>query len=559
MPDTAPSPSTAPARPRADGAAVPAAGAPLAGRRALLGAALLLPLAAPALRRAAADPAARVSLIHLNDFHSHHEGVAAGAALCRPGQACFGGSARLATAVAAWRRDAAAAGRAPLLLDAGDQFTGTLFYARFRGMAEAAVQRAVGVQAMSLGNHEFDHGPDNLARYLALLPFPVLAANLDLAEAPLLRGRVTAWTSFAPGGRRLAVVGLLTPDTANASSPGPTVRFGDPAAALERALGEIRAGGPATVVVLSHLGLPADRLLARAVPGIDVVVGGHSHTLLANGLPGAEGPDPVMEEGPGGPVRIVQAGAHGRWLGRLDLDLSAEGRVQAHAGQVRELDGGVSPDPEVAAIVAAYAAPLGELRRQVVGRLVRALPLDGCRTGECALGNLVADAMLDATRGTTSGAADAALTNGGGLRAGLPEGAVSVGDVLAVLPFGNTLATVTLRGASLVRALENGFGRAPDAAGRFPQVAGMRVEWSADAPAGQRVRRVEVAGAPLDPERSYRLVTNNFVRRGGDDYDVLRDEALEAYDDGAPLEDALIARLGGGAPPPEREGRSVRR
>ncbi len=515
-------------------------------RRALLGAAL----AAPFVRPAPAAGAARIALLHLNDFHSKHEGVAEGGSNCRDGRPCLGGAARLAGAVRDARADAAAAGRASLLLDAGDEFMGSLFYTVHRGAAEAAVGRAIGTAAMALGNHEFDHGPENLARYLAQLPIPVLSANLDTSREPHLRDRVARSAVLDAGGTRIGVVGLTTPDTAGSSSPGPNLRFTDPLEATERAIFDLRRDGVRTVVVVSHLGLPADRRLAAEVAGVDAIVGGHSHLLLADGLPGAVGPHPLLVAGRDRDVRIVQAGAHGRYLGRLDLDLAPDGRVAAHGGAVRAIDATVAEDPAVAAVVATYAAPLAEMRRRPVGTALGPFPEAACRTGECALGNLVAEAMLAGTP-----RADAAIMNGGGLRAPLSEGTVTLGDVLAVLPFVNTAATLTIRGGALREALENGVSRLPAPAGRFPHVAGMRVILDPDAPPGRRVREVTVGGALLDPDRAYRIVTNDFMRRGGDGYAAFR-EAPEAYDDGPPLEDVVADHLAARGPvAPRLDGR----
>ncbi|HEY8612215.1 MAG TPA: metallophosphoesterase, partial [Roseomonas sp.] len=258
-------------------------------RRALLRAAAALPLAAPALRAVQAADGARITLIHMNDFHSKHEGVAEGGSVCRAEGPCAGGAARLAAAIREARVAAAAEGRAPFLLDAGDQFMGSLYYTHHRGLAEAAVQRAVGTMAMSLGNHEFDNGPENLARYAANVPFPLLSANLDTRAEPLLRDGVSAFTVLESAGARIGVVGLTTPDTATSSSPGPNLRFTDPLEAAERAAFALRRQGVGTVVLLSHLGLPADRHLAAEVEGIDAIIGGHSHLLLADGLAGAVG------------------------------------------------------------------------------------------------------------------------------------------------------------------------------------------------------------------------------------------------------------------------------
>ncbi|MFL1461562.1 bifunctional metallophosphatase/5'-nucleotidase [Roseococcus sp. DSY-14] len=491
-------------------------------------------LAAPCLvLPARAQPSARVALLHLNDFHSRHEAITAAAAICRPGGDCRGGSARMAAAIRAARDAARAEGRAPLLLDGGDEFLGSLFFTHHDGLAEAGMQRLWGVGAMTLGNHEFDLGPAGLARYLEAVDFPVLAANVEAAAEPLLAGKLRPTASFRSGAARLVVAGLVTPDTPTLSSPGPQLRFTDPAEAASRAVWEARREGPATVVALSHLGAAADRRLAREVPGLDVILGGHSHTLIA---------PPEVVAGPDRPVLVAQAGAFGRWLGRLDLDLDDAGRVTAHAGGTRELTPDLPEDAEAAALVAELAAPLEAIRRRPAFDLPAALPADGCGRAPCALGEAVAEAMRRAMR------AEIGWQNAGGLRAGLPAGAVGWGDVLTTLPFSNTAVRITLRGGTLREALEHALARR---GGGFPQLAALR--YAAD---GVRLLRAEVRDAagdwhPLEPERAYTVATNNFLRRGGDGYAMFA-EPLEALEDGPPVEDALVRLLSGAAGSPWR-------
>jgi 5'-nucleotidase len=299
--------------------------------------------------------------------------------------------------------------------------------------------------------------------------------------------------------------------------------------------------------------MPAEIALAETVAGIDAIVGGHTHTLLSNSADEARGPYPLMVNGPEGvAVPIVSAGAYSKYLGALELTFDAQGVVTAAIGDSRLLDKSVPPDEGVLARIKELAGPIEELKARVVAEV--AADIDGsresCRTGECPMGNLVADAMLDRVKGQ---GVTIALQNGGGLRASIGAGQVSMGDVLAVLPFQNTLSTFNLPGSAIVAALENGVSQVEEGGGRFPQVAGLRFAWDPSVPPREgRIASVEVregdAWVPLDPAKVYAVASNNFMRNGGDGYTSLRDEATNAYDFGPGLEgvlaDYLAARPG---------------
>ncbi len=510
-------------------------------------------LAAPKILRAAAP--VRLTILHTNDVHSRHEPINRFGASCRaeeqrPGS-CFGGSARLAAAIAAERAAAEREGRTVLLLDAGDQFMGSLFYTHWRGAAEQAVMNEIAYDAMAVGNHEFDNGPPVLARFIAGARFPVLSANIDATDEPELAGRIPAFAVLERSGRRIGIVGLTIEETPRISSPGPRVRFLPERASLERGVMAAREAGAEIVIALTHVGLARDRALAEAVGGLSAIVGGHSHTLLSNTAAGAQGRYPLAVPGADGfAVPVVQAGANNRYLGRLDLDLERDGRVLDASGDARELGFADPVDPAVEALVARLAAPLAALRARVIGSTTEALSNALCRRTECAIGNLIAEAMLEAGR---PAGAEIALQNGGGIRAGFPAGSVTWGDVLTVLPFSNTLATLKLRGADVRAALENGLSAYEQGAGRFPQVAGLRFTWRPSAPAGARLVSVSVRGpdgsyAPLDDDRIYGVVTNNFLRLGGDAYTVLRDRAIDPYDSGPNLEEVMEAFLAARSP-----------
>jgi 5'-nucleotidase len=274
------------------------------------------------------------------------------------------------------------------------------------------------------------------------------------------------------------------------------------------------------------MGVGFDRALRD--PGPAVIIGGHSHTLLSNTEPGAFSPHPTPDGGGG---LVVQAAAYGRYLGRLDLDLAADGAILAHGGDCVHVGLDTQADPEVAAVVAGFAGPLEAFRREVIATLPTPLDLTGCRIGPCALGQEVAEGILRSTPG-----AQVAIMNAGGLRVGLPAGPVTRGQVLETMPFGNTIATMQLSGADLAEAVRYGLGQL--GRGAFPQMAGLRLEGSA------LLVRDGDGWFPLDPARRYMVATNNFLRTGGDGYAVFRDRAIDPYDSGPGLDDVFVAELG---------------
>jgi 5'-nucleotidase len=373
----------------------------------------------------------------------------------------------------------------------------------------------------------------------------VISANVDTSREPSLSD-LQGFQVLEVAGQRIGIIGTTTEDTSVTSTPGPTVSFRRTEEVLPPIIQRLRADGVRTIILLSHLGLPRDREVAAAVQGLSLIVGGHSHTLLSNRVQGAEGPYPVMVRGPGGGnVPIVQAAAFGRYLGRLQVTLNAEGGVTAASGDVELLGPDVAEDPEIARQLAELAAPLEAIRARVVGESARDIDQSKCRREECEMGNLVSDAVLWRLRGQN---VQIVFSNGGGLRAGIGAGPVTFGAVLTVLPFQNTIATFRMKGSDIVACLENGVSQVEQNSGRFPQVGGMRYTWERARPAGSRIVSVEVRGAngqfaPIDPNATYTVATNNFVRQGGDGYSVMRDRAIDPYDYGEPLEDAVAAYI----------------
>lgn len=490
--------------------------------------------AAAALIAGAAQADFTLNILHTNDIHSRVESINKYDSTCdAEGEAegkCFGGVARIKTMVDQMRGEL---GENVLVLDAGDPFQGSLFYTTYKGAAEAEFMEAIGYDAMAVGNHEFDDGPEGLAAFIDAVSFPVISGNLDLSRSNVLNGKVENHVVLEVGGEKIGIISALAVDTVETSSPGPNVIFQDEIESLKADVAALEAEGVNKIIALTHVGLPKDLEIAAMVPGIDAVIGGHSHTLMEGDA------YPTMV----GDVAVVQAYAYSKYLGNLALTFDDAGNLTAASGAPILLDASVTPDADIAARVAEMGAPIEELKARVVSEAAEAIEgaRELCRAQECPMGNLVADAMLDRVKDQ---GVQIAIQNGGGLRASIDAGEITMGEVLTVLPFQNTLATFQLKGSDVVAALENGVSQVEEGKGRFPQVSGLQYSFDASQPAGERVSDVMVmidgAFAPIEADKVYGVVSNNYMRSGGDGYDVFQTGGMNAYDYGPGLE-AVVA------------------
>ncbi|KAA1182261.1 LysM peptidoglycan-binding domain-containing protein [Rhizobium tropici] len=515
-----------------------------------------------ALSTSAAFADYQLNILHFNDFHSRVESINKFDATCSAAEEakneCFGGAARLKTIID--QRRAALAGQNVLVLDAGDNFQGSLFYTTYKGAAEVEFLNDIKIDAMTVGNHEFDDGEGPLAAFLDKAQFPVVTANLVVDDQSKLGNRIKKSIVLDVGGQKIGIVGAVTTETPELASPGPHVKITDDAAAISAEVDALKSQGINKIIALTHVGYPRDVEKIAKIAGVSIVVGGHSHTLLSNTDPKAAGPYPTMVDNPAGyKVPVVQAASYGKYLGDLVVTFDDNGIVKDAKGDPILLDASIKPDPAIAARVLEMAKPIEELRKKVIGS--SQAPIEGarevCRVQECSMGNLVADAMLDRTK--TQGIS-IAIQNGGGLRASIGAGDVSMGDVLTVLPFQNTVATFQLTGAEVKAALENGLSQIDEGAGRFPQVAGLKYSFDKTKPAGSRLVSVEVQEGtefkPIDPEKAYGIVSNNYMRAGGDGYAVFAKDGKNAYDFGPNLESVVADYLGAHNPyKPYTDGR----
>lgn len=489
---------------------------------------LVVTACAPAHHKAPPDDGLELRLLHVNDTHAFLAGIDDRMNACFEATDCRGGLARISAAIRAARQEQDNI----IALDAGDQFQGTLFYSVNKWPMIAAADALLPYDAMTLGNHEFDEGCRELARFLEAQPLPVLAANLVPQQGcPLAGSRIRPYLVRTVRGTRVGIIGLANDEVTGLAAACPQTASRDARTTLQRYVAELEAQGIRHIIAVTHLGLERDRELARSVNGIDVIVGGHTHTYLGPGS--KDGPYPIVEHAPdGSPVLVVTAARATRYLGDLSITFDAAGTPVAWTGGPQELVPALPQDEAMTRLVVNYAESLERYRTEIVGRHNTQMPdgMEACRKSDCFSGLLTADAFLE--YGRTQGAR-LALVNGGGIRASLPAGDISRGDLLALHPFDGQVYVREYSGQQIREALEHAVS-GPDGEGpQLLQVAGLTYEADTSRPAGQRLRSVHIVDEQgqrhaLNPQRRYGVVLSDFLASGGDGFGMLRHGRLLA-------------------------------
>ncbi|UHA62519.1 5'-nucleotidase C-terminal domain-containing protein [Metabacillus litoralis] len=471
-----------------------------------------------------------LSLMHTNDTHAHLDNVA-----------------KSVTAV----KEVLAKKPNALLVNAGDVFSGTLYFNEFKGQADLEFMNLMKYDVMTFGNHEFDLGSTDeghqaLVDFIEGANFSFVSSNVDFSADDKFTGLFSDLISSEPengkiyngiikevNGEKVGFFGLTTAETADISSPD-KVKFEDYIEEAEKAVKAFEDLGVNKIVAVTHIGYDDnpeydnDLELAANVAGIDVIVGGHSHTEL-------EEPVVITKDGSGkekDPTVIVQAYQYNNSLGTIDVEFDENGKVIGQAGELISISE-KADDPKAAEMLKKYSDKIAEVKNTPTGgTAVEELPnprisddsIISVRNSETALGNLITDGMLDKAKQFNSNVV-IAMQNGGGIRAAIDQGEITLGDVLTTLPFGNTLATIEVTGAEIKEALEHSISEAPNESGGFLHVSGMTFTYDSSKPAGSRVETIEVKGSngsytALEVEQTYTIATNAFTAKGGDGYDV---------------------------------------
>lgn len=500
-----------------------------------------------------------ISFFHVNDVHSHlDQFVKAGTDCTDPAKGCFGGYARIKTKVSELRV------QYPnhLWLNAGDEFQGTMFYSFYGGEKIAETMNDLKFDAMTLGNHEWDGGDEKLGVFLKNLTFPVVSCNVK-SEYTNLKDTIKNYHIFEEYG--LAVIGASTPTTPTISHVGPLTKFLDPAEEVQKAIWEIRnTTNIKRIAALTHIGYDVDQQLAAQTEGLSLIIGGHSHTLLGD-MAGAEGKYPtIVEDLAGNEVFIVTSYRWGEYLGSIDVSFDEDGKALIYHGAPIHMDNTTKLEPDLQAKVTAWRGPFEDYANEVVGTTENTLDQTACQSGDCLLGEVMADAAFEYVYNLTTDLSEDqrpsfALFNAKGVRATIDAGNITRGQVITSFPFGNAVVKLTYSGADLLKILEgavsgiNQFNSQKLSSGI--QVShNLQVQYDPSKAPGHMLVDARISGQRIDPEKKYIIVTVDFVATGGDNILLKRDDfaVLDTLDEvlvdyikaRTPLKNTLEKRIG---------------
>lgn len=446
-------------------------------------------------------------ILHTNDIHAHDLPFAERGHL-------VGGLAKISYLIKTVKQ----AHNNVVVVDAGDFFQGTPLFQRYGGEVEIESLNKMGYDFVELGNHEFDKGADYLAEKLKQAKFQILACNLDCSTLPRLGNLLKPGLIKVIRGQRVAFVGVITSDLEKKVLELNGVKIkapdGDWMAPVREEIEYYQNQGIDKIVVVSHCGIEDDKVMAQAIPAIDVIVGGHSHTTLKS-------PVWVLRQD-GSSALIVQTGCYGRALGDLQVDFDNLGHIVKDKTKYKliKITKGLKDDENLHNYLEEKERPLSELSNTIIGfskgtfwNHFANMPQDS------AIGNLICDAIFEATK---SYGTQICFQNRGGIRAKLEQGPISEEKVQEILPFNNKIVFATISGAKLLSILK--YSLSGPSYGAFFDVHGLRILYDPQEPPGKRLKSVLVEDKDgkwlaVDAKASYKIAVNDYNFKGGDGYD----------------------------------------
>lgn len=451
-----------------------------------------------------------LQIIHTNDTHAYLAGLNEKGNPVYDEKEGIGGFSRIAKVI----REAKEQNDNVIALDAGDQFQGSLFYGLKKWKAISKVHQTTLWDAMTLGNHEFDEGCQELSQFIEETPVPVLMANMRIDSLCPLFKHYRPFIIKEIRGTRIGIIGIANDEVRTLSRACEHTHFKNPMGAIQETIDILRKKGVHHVIAITHLGLEKDKELAKQIDGIDVIVGGHSHSYL--GPDSSDGDYPLVVYSPSQkPVVIVTAKCATEYIGRLLIRFNLEGEPIHWQGALYKNDQAF--DIKTSEIIQNEVRNLARYNNEVIGenQMQGKDGMYACRKGNCLVATLTTEAMLDFAKDY---GAQIALINGGAIRAAMPYGPISKLDLLAVHPFGNRYVLRVYKGENLLKALELGVKEKVSA--RLLHAAGLRYWVNPQNPVGSRITKVEFIHkdgkkTPFNQKAYYRVVLPDFLVEKG--------------------------------------------
>ena len=522
-----------------------------------------------------------VTMLSMNDTHSFAEPFSASLTVDGASTAVtLGGYTRLKSAI----DDVKSRENNTLLLHAGDAVTGTLYFTRFQGDSDLDFLNYFGIEAMTFGNHEFDKGPSLVDKIIKTATFPIISSNVDFSNEPIVTNKPPSYLIKRYGNESVGIIGATTTISSSTSSPGPNIVFSDVTGSVASAVSQLTSSGVNKIILLSHIGFDEDKKLAQAVSGIDVIIGGHSHSLLGDasaisslnlytGLAddALRGAYPTVVKSPEGKdVLVTQAWRNGGIFGTLKVGFNKFGDITSYTGRPvlvvgdafrqNKVDVPAGSDTYNRIVQVINSSPVAHVYAENTGAKAKLAPYtqqvidfksqkvadaseDIMRKNPPSTefnsgpGAIIADSMLWKTKGMSG---EIAIISRGAVKCDFRQGTVAYGDVYTCLPYGGTYYVINLKGSDVKNALEDGVGfqiqSYPDGPW-LPFVGGMQYTVNKAAPKGSRisvkVKNNDGSYSDIDQDKTYRVVTNAFMANGGDGYDTLKNTSTASkYDTG---------------------------
>ena len=466
-----------------------------------------------------------LTIVHTNDVHAHLLPSDAKLQDCDADNTdCLGGYARIKSVIDGIRQTSDNV----VVLDAGDRFSGTVFYTLRKSQDVTPLTEQIGYDVLTLGNHEFDDGLGELFKFVQGISAPIVSANVSFPTHTQLNERVVPSVVLNKNGLKIGVIGALSEETKLETAKAKEIDINEVIPAVRREAEKLTHQGVKVLIALTHIGIEADKNLARAVPELDIIVGGHTHTLLSNDTVKTDvyGPYPVVISGAkNAQTLIVTSGIGGHYLGILNVSFDKKGRIVSYAGDTVRLDTTIVPNNVMEQSVASVQQSVDKIINEPILHIDQDIYLtnngkycsESCYVGEF-LTDMLKEIALDA---------DITLLNAGGIRAALPKGQIAFKHVASAYPFDSVGVLVQMTGAELKSYLAHGLKKylLNDRTNAFLQIAGGTYQFSSDT---KTVKNVMVKGDLVQDDKVYSVLIPSFMADGGDGFP--EKEVIKTYD-----------------------------